>query len=284
MNLSIIFKYEFMQRALLVGTMISLASAMLGVTLVLKRYAMMGDGLSHVAFGALAIALALGFSPLVVSVPVVVLAAFLLLYLNSKGKVPGDAALGMISSGALALGVLITSLTSGLSADINNYMFGSVLAINDFYVIASIVISLGVLLLFILFHGRIFSVTFDESFSRASGVSVNGINIVVGLFTALTIVVGMKIMGALLISSLIVFPAITAMRLCKSFKGVVITAGILSVIGFVCGLILSYIWQAPTGATVVIVHIILFTFSLFISLYKNRKKSEMFFKKRTNQD
>ncbi len=259
-----LFSYTFMSRAAVVGMLAALCSALLGVSLVLKRYSMIGDGLSHVAFGALSIALAMNLAPLQVSVPVVVVAAFLLLRLGGSGKLKGDAAIALISSSALAIGVLVTSLTTGLNVDVNNYLFGSILAMTESDVLISILLSLAVLMLFVLFYHKIFSVTFDEPFARATGVRTNVYNMLLALLTAVTIVVGMRIMGAMLISSLIIFPALTSMRVCKSFKGVIVCSAVVSVVCFFCGLIFSYFFAAPAGASIVVVN--LAAFGLFCLL------------------
>jgi ABC-type Mn2+/Zn2+ transport system permease subunit len=219
-----LFSYGFLTRAVIVGTLVALCAALLGVSLVLKRYSMIGDGLSHVGFGALSVAMALNVAPLAVSTPVVILAAFLLLRLSEQSKIKGDAAIGLIASSALAIGVIVTSLTSGMNADVNGYLFGSILAMSKGDVFLSLVLSAFVLVLFVLFYNKIFAVTFDEAFAQATGTNARIYNMLIALLTAVTIVVGMRIMGAMLISSLIIFPALTAMRVCRSFKGVVVTA------------------------------------------------------------
>ena len=198
-----LFSQTFIMRALLVGILVSLCASLLGVSLVLKRYSMIGDGLSHVGFSALAIAVAIGWAPLAVSIPVVVIAAFLLLRLNENNNLKGDSAIALISSSALAIGVLITSLTKGMNADIINYMFGSILTLNESDVILSVTLSVIVLVLFIIFYNKIFAVTFDESFAKATGTNTKLFNSLIALLTSITIVIGMRIMGTLLISSLI---------------------------------------------------------------------------------
>lgn len=200
------FSYHFMQRALIVGVLVSLCAALLGVSLVLKRYSMIGDGLSHVGFGALAIASAFNLAPLAVAVPVVVAAAVLLLRLRQNAAVKGDAAIAMISSSALAIGVISLSLTTGMNTDVSSYMFGSVLSLSSGDAILSVILSLAVLGLFILFYPRLFAVTFDESFSRATGTRTELYNTLLAVLTAITVVLGMRMMGALLISSLIISP------------------------------------------------------------------------------
>ncbi len=246
------FSYHFMQRALVVGIMVSLCAALLGVSLVLKRYSMIGDGLSHVGFGALAIASALNLAPLAVAVPVVVAAAILLLRLRQNAAVKGDAAIAMISSSALAIGVISLSLSTGMNTELSSYMFGSVLSLSSEDAVLSVILSLAVLGLFLLFYPRLFAVTFDESFSRATGTRTEVYNTLLAVLTAVTVVLGMRMMGALLISSLIIFPALSAMCLCRSFKAVVISSAVISVVCFLAGLIFSYFFETPTGASIVV--------------------------------
>ncbi len=247
--------YPFMLRALGVGMLVSLCAALLGVSLVLKRYSMIGDGLSHVGFGALAIAAVANLSPLKVAIPIVIVAAFFLLRLSENSRLKGDAAIAVISTSALALGVLIISVGGGVSTDLNSYMFGSIYAMSGEDVTLSLILSVIVLVLFLLFYTRIFTVTFDESFARASGVRVDLYNMLISALTAVTIVLGMRMMGAMLISALIIFPPLSAMRLCKTFRGVVITSAILSVMCFVVGITLSYLLDAPGGASVVLTNL-----------------------------
>ena len=252
------FSYHFMQRALIVGVLVSLCAALLGVSLVLKRYSMIGDGLSHVGFGALAIASAFNLAPLAVAVPVVVIAAVLLLRLSRSSKLNGDAAIAMISSSALAIGVITVSLTSGMNTEVSSYMFGSVLSLSRSDAVLSVILSAAVLALFILFYPRIFAVTFDETFSRATGTKTEAYNMLLAVLTAVTVVLGMRMMGALLISSLIIFPALSAMRVCKSFRAVVITAALISVLCFVVGVTVSYFLETPTGASIVVTDLLAF--------------------------
>ena len=258
MNILQMFSYPFMQRALIAGVLVSLCAALLGVPLVLKRYSMIGDGLSHVSFGALAIAVALGVTPLYFSIPVVILAAFFLLRMASHPHWNSDAAIAAVSASALAIGILVISRTTGMTTDVDSYMFGSILAMDRSDVALSAGLSAAVLLLFVLFYHKLFAITFDESFSRATGVRVGLYNTFLSVLTALTIVLGMRMMGAMLISSLVIFPALSAMRVRKSFRGVVILAGILSVTCFCAGLTASYLLSTPVGATVVIADLLAF--------------------------
>ena len=252
------FTYPFILRAFAVGILVSLCAALLGVPLVLKRYSMIGDGLSHVSFGALAVAVACGFAPLAFSVPVVVASAFLLLRIAEHSRIGADAAIAVLSASALAIGIVVTSLTTGMTTDVDSYMFGSILAMDRSDVALSAGLSAAVLLLFVLFYHKLFAITFDESFSRATGVRVGLYNTFLSVLTALTIVLGMRMMGAMLISSLVIFPALSAMRVRKSFRGVVILAGILSVTCFCAGLTASYLLSTPVGATVVIADLLAF--------------------------
>lgn len=252
------FSYTFLVRAVIVGLLVSLCAALLGISLVLKRYSMIGDGLSHVGFGTLAVATAMNAAPLTVSIPVVIAAAFLLLRISENSKIKGDAAIALISTSSLAIGVVVISLTTGMNTDVCNYMFGSILAMSKEDVLLSIVLAVVVLLLFLLFYNKIFAVTFDETFAKATGTKAGLYNMLIAFLTAITIVLGMRMMGALLISSLIIFPALTAMRTCKSFQSVTICAGIVSVICFFLGVVISYEYATPTGASVVLVNLLVF--------------------------
>lgn len=263
-----IFSYPFMVRAFVVGTLVALCASLLGVSLVLKRYSMIGDGLSHVGFGALAIATALNAAPLAVSIPIVVLAAFLLLRISESSKIKGDAAIALISTGALAVGIMIVSMTTGMNTDVCNYLFGSILGMSKSDVRLSIGLCIVVLVLFALFYHRIFAVTFDETFARATGTNAGLYNMLIALLTALVIVLGMRMMGSLLISSLIVFPSLTSMRLCKSFKAVILNSAIISIVCLWAGLVISYVYATPTGASIVICNIGIFVIYWLIQLAK----------------
>ncbi len=247
--------YSFMVRAIIVGVIISFCASLLGVSLVLKRYSMIGNGLSSVGFGATGVALAAGLAPLTVSLPVVIVAAFLLLQINERAKIKGDSATALISTAAMAIGVMAIFLSKGLSTDVCNYLFGSILGIRQQDVNISYGLSALVLTLFVLFYNRIFAVTFDESFAEATGSKTGTYKALISLCTALIVVVGMQMMGSLLITSLIVFPAITAMRLFKSFRSVITASAIISVICFLIGMVISYQYNTPTGASVVMVNL-----------------------------
>lgn len=264
------FTYPFIVRAFVVGILVSVCAALLGVPLVLKRYSMIGDGLSHVSFGALSVAVACGWAPLPVSIPVVVLAALGLLRMTERSRLGADAAIAVVSASALAIGIIVTSLTTGMTTDVDSYMFGSILALSRADVALSIGVSAAVLVLFGLFYHQLFAITFDESFSWATGMKVGVYNTLLAVLTALTIVLGMRLMGAMLISSLVIFPALTAMRLKKSFFGVVILAGCLSVVCFCVGLIGSYLLSLPVGASVVVTSLAAFLAATVIGHVRGR--------------
>ena len=274
-NFLSMFTYPFMIRALVVGTLVSLCAALLGVSLVLKRYSMIGDGLSHVGFGALAVAAVCHAAPLAVAIPVVVLSAFFLLRLSENSKIKGDAAIAVISTSALAMGVLVLSLGDGVNTDIYNYMFGSIYAMSGEDVVLSIVLSLIVLVLFVLLYHRIFAVTFDEAFARAAGLRAGMYNMIIAALTAVTIVLGMRMMGAMLISALIIFPAHTSMRLFKTFRQVVISSAAVAVVCFFLGITVSYLFDLPGGASVVLINLaamLLFSLLSMIRRGKQQKK------------
>ncbi len=258
-----IFSMNFMVYALISGILISVCAALLGVSLVLKRYSMIGDGLSHVAFGSLAVAVAVNVAPLALAIPVVTASAFILLRLNEKGKLKGDSVTAMISTGALSVGYIAVSLSSGTNIDISSYMFGSILTLTGSDLIISICLAAAVIPLYIFLYNKIFSITFDGSFAAATGIRVGLYDTVIALLTAVTVVVGMRFMGTLLITALIVFPPLISMRVCKSFKATVLTSALLPLFSFTAGLLVSYFLSLPTGATVVCVNIALFAlFSL----------------------
>jgi zinc transport system permease protein len=199
-------------------------------------------------------------APLAVSIPVVIAAAFLLLRLSENSKIKGVAAVALISTGSLAIGVIVISLTTGMNTDVCNYLFGSILAMSKTDVYLSIALSITVMVLFILFYNKLFAITFDETFAKAGGIKTGLYNMLIALLTALTIVLGMRLMGAMLISSLIIFPALSSMRVFKKFKSVTVCSALISLLCFFTGVVLSYAYSTPTGASVVAINIIIFIF------------------------
>ncbi len=246
-----VFQYPFMSRALVVGVLVSLCAALLGVVLVLKRYSLIGHGLGEVGFAALSLAVALDLSPMAVSIPVVVVASFLIMFLSQRSGMNGDVAIGILSTAALSFGVIVTSLTKGFNIDVANYMFGSVLAMSSGDVWLSVALSAVVVGMYVLLFNRLFAITYDEVNARATGINVGLYQFVISFLTAITVVLGMRMMGTMLISSLIIFPAMIARQLVGSFKGMVIVAAVSSVLCFLVGLVASYFLNLPTGASVV---------------------------------
>lgn len=273
-TLRIYFQYPFVKYAIIVGVLISLCSSLLGVTLVLKRFSFIGDGLSHVAFGAMAIAgvLRLTNETLLV-LPITVLCAIILISRGKNAKIQGDAAIAMLSVGALAIGYLllnIFSASSNLSGDVCSTLFGStsILTLSPVDVWVCIGFSVLTILVFIIFYDKIFSVTFDEDFAQATGVKANLYNLLIAVIIAIIIVLAMNLVGSLLISALVIFPSLSSMRLCKSFKSVIICSAILSVICSVVGILISILGETPVGSTIVAAEIIVFLICCLIGKVK----------------
>ena len=263
------FSYSFMIKALVVGIIVSLCSSLIGVSLVLRRNSMIGDGLSHVGFGAFALATVLGIAPLEFAIPIVIIVSFLILRINENNKIHGDALIALISSSALAIGTFAISITKGVNTDINNYLFGSILSISDKDVWISIVLGIIIVFLFITSYNKIFAITFDQKFAESIGINTSFYNMLFAILCSITVVLGMRLLGSLLISSLIIFPTLTSQELFKTFKKVMISSVIVGIFSFVIGLILSYYLESPTGATIVIINLIIFIIFKFISYLRN---------------
>lgn len=268
-KLSMYFSYPFVRNALIVGILIAFCSSLLGVTLVLKRYSFIGDGLSHVAFGAMAIASVVSLTGDTLLILVItVIAAVLLLRTGQNARINGDAMIAMVSVGSLAVGYLIMNLfstSSNISGDVCSTLFGStsILTLSSGDVWLCIVMSVFVTLIFLLFYHKIFAVTFDESFAKATGIRAEAYNLLIAVTTALVIVLAMNLVGSLLISALIIFPSLSAMRIFKSFRGVIICSAGISILGAVAGICISILASTPVGATIVAVDIVIFMFFLF---------------------
>ena len=275
-ELSFYLSYPFVRYALIVGVLIALCSSLLGVTLVLKRFSFIGDGLSHVAFGAMAVATIFKLvNNTIFIMPVTIIAAVLLLRTGQNTKIKGDAAIAMLSVSALAVGYLVMNIFStsaNVSGDVCSTLFGSttILTLTEGEVISCIIMSILVVAFFILFYNRIFAATFDENFTKAIGKNAEGYNLMIAVITAVIIVLAMSLVGSLLISALIIFPALSAMRVVESFKGVVIYAAILSVIGALFGIVISILCSTPVGATIVILDLILFFINCIIGKIMGR--------------
>lgn len=263
-KLVLYFQYPFVRYAIIVGVLIALCSSLLGVTLVLKRFSFIGDGLSHVAFGAMAIAAVLQVTnQMLIILPITVICAILLLSAGQNAKIKGDAAVAMISVGSLAVGYLlmnIFSTSSNLSGDVCTTLFGStsILTLSEFDVWLCVGLSACVVTVFVLFYNRIFSVTFDESFARATGTKARLYNLIIAVMVAVVIVLAMNLVGSLLISALVIFPALSAMRVFKSFKSVTVCAAVLSVVTALIGLLAAVLGGTPVGSTIVLADIIAF--------------------------
>lgn len=268
--------YPFVRNAFIVGILISLCSALLGVTLVLKRYSYIGDGLSHVAFGAMAIAAVLNVTNnMLVIMPITVISAILLLGIKQKGKIKGDAAISVISVSSLALGYLLLNIfptSSNISGDVCSSLFGStlILTLSKADVWICIITALTVISVYILLYNKIFAITFDEDFSKAIGLKTDLYNILIAIITAFVIALSMRLVGSLLIAALIIFPALSAMRIFKSFKSVVIASSIISVIASSIGLIVSVLYGTPVGATIVAVDVLVLLFFSILGYIKSK--------------
>lgn len=273
------FTYPFVRYAVVVGLLIALCSSLLGVTLVLKRFSFIGDGLSHVAFGAMAVAAVVGVTNnMYLILPVTVISAILLLRTGQNTKIKGDAAVAMISVGALAIGYMLMNLfptSSNISADVCSTLFGSTsiltLKITDVWL--CIAMAVIVIAVFIIFYNKIFAVTFDENFSKATGIKADGYNLLIAVITAFIIVLAMNLVGSLLISALIIFPALSAMRLFRSFRGVIICSAIISVVCAAVGIILSILFSTPVGSTIVSADIAVFLVFWLVSAITGRSKA-----------
>lgn len=269
MNMIIdLLKYPFMQNALICGIAISICAAIVGVILVLKNYSMIGHGLGEVGFAALSLALVFNLPEMYVAIPIVIIASFIILLISQKKGASGDVTIALVSTGALAFGVIITSLKRGFNRDVYEYMFGSALSLNTTDVIISIVLALVVIALYVFFYNRLFMITFDEKFAKVCGISVTFYQFLISLITAIVVVLGMRMMGTLLISSLIVLPAIIARKLTNSFKSMVALSVLIAIVCFIFGLLLSFFIEIPTGASIVVVYIVAL---LIASLFKKIK-------------
>jgi zinc transport system permease protein len=262
--------FPFVRYAIVVGVLIAHCSSLLGVTLVLKRYSFIGDGLSHVAFGAMAVASVLKLADInVLILPVTVISAILLLRTGQNTKVKGDAAIAMLSVSSLAIGYLLMNVfatSANVAGDVCTTLFGStsILTLDMSEVVMCIVLSIVVILTFIVFYNKIFAVTFDENFAKATGTKTDAYNLLIAVLIAIIIVIGMNLVGSLLISALIIFPALSAMRIINNFKGVVIASAIMSVICALVGMIVSILFSTPVGATIVAADLVVYLITVII--------------------
>ena len=275
-RLAAYFQLEFVQYAFIVGILIALCASLLGVTLVLKRFSFIGDGLSHMAFCTMAVAAVVNLTnDMLISLPVTIIAAVILLRTSTNAKIKGDAAVAMLAVGSLAIGYLLMNVfptSSNVSADVCTTLFGSlsILSLSTFKVWMCVGLSIFTVVIFIVFYNKIFAVTFDENFARATGVKANLYNLLIAVVTAIIIVMAMNLVGSLLISALIIFPALSSMRIFKSFKSVTISSAIVSVSCTATGMVLSLALSTPIGPTIVAVDIVVFLVFFIVGLIISR--------------
>jgi ABC-type Mn2+/Zn2+ transport system permease subunit len=252
------FRYDFVWRALTAGSLIAVSCSLLGIFLVLRKYSLIGDGLAHVSFAAAALSILLSASPLLVTIPFVVLASFGILALNERAGIHGDAAIGLVSSFSVALGVIIASLAKGFNVDLMSYLFGSILVISSLDVAVSVTLSVVIIATVFVFYKSLFAISYDEEYARVIGIPVKRINYLIIVLTAVTISLGIRVVGTMLVSSLIIFPAVTALQTAKSFRGAILTATVISMSCVIAGVLVSYLFNLPTGGTIVVLNAICF--------------------------
>ncbi|NLC34206.1 MAG: metal ABC transporter permease [Erysipelothrix sp.] len=250
--------YTFVVRALLVGSLIGFSAAFLGVYLVILRQSMIGDGLAHVSFLTIAIALLLGQSTLLVSIPIVTLASVLIMHFDDKYHINNDSAIGLISAMATALAILIASINNGFSVDLYSYLFGSILVINDLDMILSLVLAVSVVIIIVYNYNSLLIMSFDPDYAHVIGINVKRMKMLIATLTAITVVLGIRVVGTMLISSMILFPTISAMQVAKNFKTTITYASIISVGSIIIGVFASFLLDIPTGSTIVIINGIIF--------------------------
>jgi zinc transport system permease protein len=266
MDIIQILQYSFIQKAFIAGSFVAIACSSLGLFLVLRKMSLIGDGLSHVSFGAIALGLFFGFYPFYIAVPLVALASVTILKISEKARVYGDAAIGIVSAVGIAGGVILASLSGRFNIDLFSYLFGNILAISVNEVVLSVILSFVVLLVTAFFYWDLFSVTFDEEYAKASGIKTNSINTLLTVLTAITVVLSVRVVGIMLVSALLILPAVTALQISKNFKTALVLGGLFSLVSVLTGAILSYILDTPAGATIVILNVLLFITALG---YKN---------------
>jgi zinc transport system permease protein len=252
------FGYIFMQRALVVGLLVAISSSIIGSFLVLKRFSMIGHGLSHVTFAAVALSLVLNTEPITVALPIVIISSIFILKINEKTTMHGDAAIGLVSSVSIAFGTILASIRGGFNIDLYSYLFGSILTISTADLWMSIVISLSIIFLALYFYNDLFALTYDEEYAKINGIKVKRLNTVLAVLTAATIVVGTRAIGTMLISSFIVFPMVIALQFRRGFKTTILIAVGLSVLHTLIGLLVSFFLNLPSGSTIVMLSAIVF--------------------------
>jgi len=270
-----LMEYTFIVRALIAGSFIALLCSCLGVILVLKRLSLIGDGLAHVTFGSVALSLLLKIQPVYVSMPIVALSSLAILKLTKRARIYSDAAIGMVSAVGVSVGILLASVAAGFNVDLFSYLFGNILSVTMSEVGTSVALSIIVLGIIVLRYNQLLSMAFDEEFARTSGVNTNRINEMLAILTAVTVVLTMKLVGVMLTSALLIIPALSAFQVARSFKGTMILATSCAILSVWVGVVLSFILNLPTGATIVLLN-----FAFFIFLYLVKSVSALFFPRR----
>jgi zinc transport system permease protein len=276
MALAEFFSYSFIQRALFAGTLIGVLCAVLGVFLVLRRLSLIGDGLAHVTFGSVAVALFFRANPLYVTlaaIPLVLLSSLGILRITERAKIYGDAAIGVVSSLGIACGVILASMAGGFNVDLFSYLFGNILAISGTELLTTLILFCVVITAIVLFYNDLFAITFDDELARSSGIRVDRINSLLALLTALTVVLAMKVVGIMLISALLILPAVTALQLARGFKATLVIAGLVAAISVTSGICCSFLLNLPTGGTIVIIGTALFLLSLLVKSFRTRLRN-----------
>jgi zinc transport system permease protein len=261
-------QFAFIQKAFIAGIFIGVLCACLGLFLVLKKMSLIGDGLAHVSFGAVALGLYAGLYPIYVAIPIVLVASYLILKLSEKAKVYGDAAIGIFSSVGIASGVILAAVSRGFNVDLLSYLFGNILAISDAEIIISIVLSFVVLITIFFYYYDLFSSTFDEEYAKATGVKTQYVNLMLAALTGITVVLAIRIVGIMLISAMLILPAVTALQIAKGFKGAMFIASFVAVFSVIVGITLSFFLNLPTGATIVITNFAVFLLALVFKKFR----------------
>jgi zinc transport system permease protein len=268
MDIFELLQYSFIQKAFIAGSLIAITCSVLGIFLVLKKMSLIGDGLAHLSFGGIALGLFFGIFPTLIAIPVVLLGSLLIIKISKSAKVYGDSAIGIVSAVGISGGVILASLSKGFNIDLFSYLFGNILAISETEVILSIVLSLLVLVLIYIFYWDLFSSTFDEEFAKGSGIKTELTNIGLSLLTGITVVLSIKVVGVMLVSALLIIPAVTGLQLGKNFKASIIISAGLSFVSVILGILLSFKFDIPTGATIVMLNVVFFAISLFVRKLK----------------
>ncbi len=263
MELYQLFQYAFIQKAFLAGSFIAISCACLGLFLVLRKMSLIGDGLSHVSFGAIALGLFFGLYPFYVAIPLVIMASLLILKISEKAKIYGDSAIGIVSAFGIAGGIILASLSNGFNVDLFSYLFGNILAVSTNEVITSVFLSLVVLITIYFFYWDLFSVTFDLEYAKTTGIKPNFINSLLTILTAVVVVLSIKVVGIMLVSALLILPAVTALQISKKFKTTLFISCITSFISVFLGIAISFLIDLPTGATIVMINAFFFTTAFF---------------------